>query len=261
MKKTTFICRLTLCILSILFYACDDDEDFAAKYGSGNPLPENITHLPDYEYSYNEQGLVSQVRYVRTVYGPDNQPTQEREIMADITYPQSDRAVMIYRPGTSDQSTYVFAFGENHFANRIIETEFGESYLLKCHYDNEGHIIRFERPEEELKMEWTDGNLTKVIDDPSEYGAYTILTYSSRTDFATVKMNPFLTDVDMGPFTSQLNWWFELGLECALYVGFLGKRCVNLPATLTSYDNYNETPTKGHFEYHSDRWSFVEDYD
>lgn len=100
-----------------------------------------------------------------------------------------------------------------------------------------------------------------MIDDPSDYKAYTILTYGSRTDFTVVKMNPFLTDVDMGPFTSKLNWWFERGLECVLYVGFFGKPCVNLPATLESHDNQNEIPTKGHFEYYSGFWKFVEDND
>lgn len=261
MKKMTFIYRLALCMLAVLFYACNEEEDFDAKYGSGSPLAENIIHLPDYEYSYNEEGLVTQIRYIREEYRGNNEPVQVVEVMADITYPQSDRAVMVYRPETSDQSTYIFAFGKNHFANRVIEIEDGESYLLKLYYDNAGHVIRFEQPEEELKLEWTDGNLTKVIDDPGEYNAYTILTYGSRKDFTAVKMNPFLTDVDLGPFTSQLTWWFERGLECALYVGFFGKPCVNLPATMESYDNQNEIPTKGHFEYYSGFWKFVEDND
>lgn len=229
--------------------ACDNDEDFEKKYGDGSPLPSNILPFENCVYEYNDDGLVTKITHVETSTDPQgNTVTTEKQI-ASITYPQYNRAVMVYT-GDYLTTTYVFAFGENHFANRVIESdEDGDTYMIKYSYDNDGHITKIDDSEDQLRMEWTDGNLTKIHQD--EHNAYTILTYGTETDFSAYGISPFLTNFYLGPFMNYINWWFNRGLEYALYLGFLGKPCVNLPKTMTCYDDVNPTPEEIHFNYSS----------
>lgn len=263
-------------LAAFLFCACDtNDDDFDEIYGSGSPLPENITDIgfarnygfDKLEYEYNAEGLVSKVIGIKMERDPENNNDivmdaygnpviESTTAFIEISYPQSDRAVMRYRDSSPTSVTYVFAFGENHFANRIIETDSdGETLLYKITYDREGHLTSFKDSdeEEELHLEWTNGNMTKVIGD--ENGAYTEITYGNRTGFDIYHMSPFLTGFRFGPFMQNLEWWFDGGLEYALYIGFLGKPSVNLPEKLISYDNVNATPEEKHFDYIETWWT------
>lgn len=254
MKKKLFVKCLPISMLAtLLVCACDTEEDYVDIYGSGSPLAENVMLCEGFEYEYNNDGLVTKITSIETEEDAEGNVTTTVDEVADISYPQSDRAVMLFQDLVP--RTYVFAFGENHFANRVIEIEpDGSSYLYKVTYDSEGHVTRLQLPEEELKLEWTNGNMTKVIE-KNEYDAYTELTYGDKTDFELYGMSPFLIGVHLGPFMTNIEWWFDGGLRFALYLGFLGKPCVNLPASLVSYDNRNSIPEEGHFEY----WSFTDD--
>ncbi|NPD91102.1 DUF4595 domain-containing protein [Xylanibacter muris] len=176
-----------------------------------------------------------------------------RNISYGLQTLKSDRAVMLY---TADYeyfnltTTYTFAFGENHFANRVIEADSdGDSGMIKYQYDKDGHVISIDSwGEDFLKMEWTNGNLTKIKQD--EYDAYAVLTYSNQTVFERYNMSPFLLGVGLGPFMDKLEQWYERGLKYALYIGFLGKPCQNLPATIIIYDNVNPEPEDKTFNYY-----------
>lgn len=258
MEKNLFIKCLSIYTLTTLLCACNADDDYDEIYGSGSPLPENIIQISGHEYKYNEKGLVVQIDRMQTEWDEEGKTVTKWIRVANISYPQGDRAVMEY---TYDDwpTTYTFAFGENHFANRVLETDPEESFLHKISYDSEGHLTSLKCSEDELKWEWTNGNLTKIIE-KDEYDAYTVITYGNRTGFATYNMSPFLVGVHLGPFMNDVEWWFDRGLKYALYIGFLGKPSVNLPETLTSYDNQNSTPEKGYFEYYTDSWQYHSEY-
>lgn len=214
------------------------------------------------QYEYNEKGLVTKITRVDKIQDENGNATTKLVSIAIISYPQSDRAVMLY---TEDSymgftSTYTFAFGENHFANRGIETESddsdGDTYMTKFSYDNEGHVTSIRDEEDHLKMEWTNGNLTKVMEQ-DEDDAYAVLTYGDQTDFERYNMSPSLLDVNLGPFMANLEWWYERGLKYAFYIGFLGKTCQNLPATITGYDNVNPDPEHKTFSYYYDEYTGI----
>lgn len=248
MKKFSFIKQLFTCVsVAFLLSACDKEEDFDEIYGSGSPLDENIMSLANTQYEYNEKGLVTKIIRIDNQYDGEN-TTTELVTVATISYPQSDRAVLVYT-GDYMTTTYTFAFGENHFANRVIESDAdGETSMIKFSYDNKGHVTSIDDGCDYLKMEWTNGNLTK-IEEPEEYDSKAVLTYGDQTDFSRYNMSPFLLNVKLGPFMNDINWWYERGLYYALHIGFLGKPCRNLPATIVSYDNQNSEPELGTFHY------------
>lgn len=255
MMKASLIKHMFLYMLvAVQLCSCNKEEDFEKIYGSGSPLAENIMHLDGHIYEYNAQGLVTKITRVDTKTDDTGKKTTELVLIATISYPKSDRAVLDYVEEMQDNfgfgvhTVYTFAFGENHFANRVIETySDGESYLTKFSYNNDGHVTAIDTEEDHLKMEWTKGNVTKLQQD--EYNAHAVLTYGNQIDFERYHMSPFLLDVDLGPFMYTLDWWYDRGLKYALYLGFLGKPCQNLPETIISYDNENETPQQGVFHY------------
>ena len=120
---------------------------------------------------------------------------------------------------------------------------------MKLNYDSEGHLIYMDNYGDILRMKYTDGNLTYVED--QEYDAKSYITYGSDTDFYYYGMSPFLLGVELGPFVSSMDWWFECGLDCALYAGFLGKPSKNLPVKIESTDSENYQPTIYEIEYYS----------
>lgn len=257
--KTSLIKHLFLCMfVAVLLCSCNKEEDFDKIYGSGSPLAENVMHLDGHIYEYNAQGLVTKITRVDTKTDDTGNKTTELVLIATISYPKSNRAVLDYvaemQHSIGVHSVYTFAFGKNHFANRVIQTDSdGESYLTKFSYDNDGHVTAIDCEEDHLKMKWEKGNVTKLQQD--EHHARAVLTYGSQTDFERYHMSPFLLDVDLGPFMYTLDWWYERGLKYALYLGFLGKPCQNLPETIISYDDENETPQQGVFHYsYLDEW-------
>lgn len=250
MKKILSICSMLICIsASFLLCACNNDDDAEKDYGSGSPLAENVLQCKNYVYTYNAKGLVTDVYKVFENTDEDGNKATQQELVAQISYPESDRAVMYYYENGKVSITYTFAFGNNHFANRVIETEDdGETYLIKFGYNKDGYCTSIDQDDDHLKMEWTNGNLTKL--QQNEYNARTEITYIDDTRFSFFGMSPFLLDVDLGPFMHDLKWWYDCGLEYALQIGFLGKPCRNLPATMTCYDNVNKEPQQKEFEYH-----------
>ena len=252
MKKILSFCGMLICISAIsLLCACNNEDDAEKGYGSGSPLAENVVQCKGYAYTYNSNGLVTDVYRVSESTDKDGNKTTQQELIAQVSYPKSDRAVMYCYENGKVIITYTFAFGENHFANRVIETDDdGETYLTKFGYNKEGYCTSVDKDDDgdHLKMEWTNGNLTKL--QQNEYNARTELTYTDDTRFSFFGMSPFLLDVDLGPFMEDLKWWYDGGLEYALQIGFLGKPCRNLPATMTCYDNVNKEPTEWEFEYH-----------
>lgn len=232
MNRLIFIKQLFVCMFTALLLCACEEENFDELYGSGSPLAENVRTLSNYLYEYNEKGLVTKILRV----DKQQDDTVVLTDVATISYPRNNRAVMVY---TEDNylTTYTFAFGENHFANRIIDKSEEGTFLIKCNYDKEGHATSFDEGDDHLKMKWSDGNMVQITQDQDN--ATAILTYGDQTDFARYNMSPFLTDVDFSPNMCTLRWWYERGLYYALYIGFLGKPCQNLPETLISYDDLN----------------------
>ena len=250
MKKFLSLCSMLICISVVsLLCACNDDDEAEKTYGSGSPLAENIVQSNDYTYTYNSKGLVTDVYHISEETDENGNKTKVQTLVAQVSYPKSDRAVMQYYENGKISITYTFAFGENHFANRVIETEDdGETSLIKFDYNKDGYCTSIDDDGDHLKMEWTNGNLTKIQQD--EYKAKVELTYTDDTRFSFYGLSPFLLNVDdLGPFMSGLSHWYNCGLAYALQIGFLGKPCHNLPATITSYDNQNEEPLKREFDY------------
>ncbi len=252
MKALTLLKRLpALLLAACTLAACEQDDDILHDaHWVGNPLPENIVPQEGCVYEYNSEGLVVKIKRPITDYDENQQPviTGWHDV-AYVTYPQSGRAVMQY-VDYNTPTTYVFAFGENHFAHSVIETDGSGNYLIELTYDDDGHLTRFKRPEEfeeELRMQWTNGNLTRVEEDSQ--GAYTEISYGTGTDFATYHVSPFLLNVVKGPYLNGLGWWFDQGMKHALYLGFLGKPSVNLPVSMVAYDDINDTPEEYVIEY------------
>ncbi len=237
---------MCFCLAALMLCSCDKEEDFDEIYGSGCPLAENINPYAGHQYEYNEKGLVTKISRIDNNQTVNGKTTTKLVTVATISYPQSDRAVMVC-DGYLGTSTYTFAFGENHFANRVIETDVeGESGMIKYHYDNEGHVTYIDDwGEDFLYMEWTNGNLTKIKQDEGD--ATAVLTYGNKTGFATYNMSPFLLDVNLESMYS-LEWWYN-DLKYALYIGFLGKPCRNLPETIAFSDKDNMTPQRRYFNY------------
>lgn len=195
-------------------------------------------------FGKSEKGLVTKMSVIATETDADGNSYEKLITKATITYPQSNRAVLV-----CDDFTYTFAFGENGFAYRIIESDPEETSLIKLNYDSEGHLIYIDDYGDILKMKYTDGNLTYI--EQQEYDAKSYITYGDGTDFNYYGMSPFLLGVELGPFASSLDWWFDTGLDCALYAGFLGKPSKNLPIKIESTDSENYQPTVYEFEYYS----------
>lgn len=237
---------MCFCLAALMLCSCDNEEDFDEIYGSGCPLAENIIPYSGYQYEYNEKGLVTKISRIDNSQDDNGMTKTQLVTVATVSYPQNDRAVMVCS-GSLGTATYTFAFGENHFANRVIETDVdGESGMIKYHYDNEGHVTNIDVwGEDFLEMEWTNGNLTKIKQDEGD--ATAVLTYSNMTNFATYGMSPFLLGVNFESMYS-LEWWYE-DLRYALYIGFLGKPCRNLPETISFFDKDNKTPRRRYFQY------------
>ena len=243
MKNYSFIKHFAFAALAAIgFSACEKDEA-GYDYGDGSPKAENV--VPSgYVYEYNEKGLVTKMSVIATETDADGNSYEKLITKATITYPQSNRAVLV-----CDDFTYTFAFGENGFAYRIIESDPEETSLIKLNYDSEGHLIYIDDYGDILKMKYTDGNLTYI--EQQEYDAKSYITYGDGTDFNYYGMSPFLLGVELGPFASSLDWWFDTGLDCALYAGFLGKPSKNLPIKIESTDSENYQPTIYEIEYYS----------
>lgn len=239
MKKLSWIKYLPLWVLMAFGLQSCEEKDYEQIYGNGSPLAENVITREDYIYEYNDEGLVTKV----SRYDWDN----VLKTVAYISYPQSNRAVMDY-VADGYPTTYTFAFGENHFANRMIESDGDGVYLTYFDYDSEGHLTSLDCEGDKLELGWTNGNLTTVKQN-DDYDSKTVLTYTDLTDFKFYKMDPFLMGVHLGPFAAEFGWWFDRGLTDALYLGFLGKHSRNLPATLVAYDNQNSEPERGEFKY------------
>lgn len=124
MKQFLFIKHLSVCFCftALMLCSCNKEEDFDEIYGSGCPLAENIIPLAGYQYEHNEKGLVTKILRIDKKQD-DNGTTKTKLVtVATISYPQDNRAVMVCS-GFFGTATYTFAFGENHFANRVIETD------------------------------------------------------------------------------------------------------------------------------------------
>lgn len=240
--------NLSIMVFAAAFLcACNDDSDSENKYENNKPLDENIIQLNDYQYMYNDDGLVEKVFHVYIKTEFPTQVTPVYDLIASITYPQPNKAVMEYT-GDGPTTKYVFTFGENHFASKVVETGNGrKNCTTKYSYDINGHITKIERPDDKLELEWTNGNMTRIKQ--NDYDALTEITYGTDTDFGTYEISPFLTRIKLGPLMHQIDWWFDRGLEYALHIGFFGKPCTNLPETMTSYDNQNPTPQQSRFVY------------
>lgn len=247
MKNYSFIKHFAFAALAAIgFSACEKDEA-GYDYGDGSPKAENV--VPSgYVYEYNEKGLVTKMSVIATETDADGNSYEKLITKATITYPQSNRAVLVYNDSFFP-TTYTFAFGENGFAYRIIESDAEETSLIKLNYDSEGHLIYIDDYGDILKMKYTDGNLTYI--EQQEYDAKSYITYGDGTDFNYYGMSPFLLGVELGPFASSMDWWFDTGLDCALYAGFLGKPSKNLPIKIESTDSENYQPTVYEFEYYS----------
>ena len=248
MKQFLFIKHLSVCFCftALMLCSCNKEEDFDEIYGSGCPLAENIIPLAGYQYEHNEKGLVTKILRIDKKQD-DNGTTKTKLVtVATISYPQDNRAVMVCS-GFFGTATYTFAFGENHFANRVIETDGeGESGMIKYHYDSDGHVTYIDDwGEDFLEMEWTNGNLTKIKQDEGD--ATAVLTYGDMTNFTTYNMSPFLLDVNLESMYS-LEWWYN-DLKYALYIGFLGRPCRNLPETIAFFNKDNKTPEHRYFHY------------
>lgn len=243
MKQIQTIKSLLLCALAaVSLNACNDEDENGDIFGDGCPQAGNVVKLPGYVYEYNENGLITRMSQ------PDSQTGTLKEVVR-ISYPQKNRAVMEYIESFTGQvSTYVFAFGTDNFAHRIIETDSeGETSTMTLTYDNEGHLTSYTdgtgMDADELKLEWTNGNLTKISQ--NEHHAYSVLTYTNDTRFDHFGLSPFLINLQyLGPFMQSLEWWFDSGEWYAFYAGFLGKPVKNLPSTITSYDDVNSEPAK-----------------
>ena len=234
-------------LITVGFSACEKDEA-GDDFGDGSPKAENVVLRNGYAYEYNGQGLVTKMSKYESETDEDGNSHSILVTKATITYPQSNRAVLVYYDPYFT-FTYTFAFGENGFAYRIIQNDTEGSSLIKLNYDSEGHLIYMDNYGDILRMKYTDGNLTYVED--QEYDAKSYITYGSDTDFYYYGMSPFLLGVELGPFVSSMDWWFECGLDCALYAGFLGKPSKNLPVKIESTDSENYQPTIYEFEYYS----------
>lgn len=265
MKRFPFIGYITVlivsmaCVFSMSSCSSDDDSDPASEenYGSGSPLAENIVHLAGHQYEYNGNGLVTKISRINTTYEADGTTKTELVAVATISYPSDDTAVMQYS-GDYLPTTYTFYFGANHFAKSVTTADAdGDTDVTKFSYDADGHITSSSDGYDKLSLEWNDGNLTRLRQ--TEYNASAVLAYGNLTDFDRYNMSPFLLDVNMGPFMYSLGWWFDRGLKYALYAGFLGKPCRNLPVSRIAYDSENKEAERMGFDYSIDgMWSFYD---
>lgn len=231
--------RWTLLIVAALaLCACSNDDESEEDYGEGSPQASNIIQRKGYQYLYNSKGLITTINRIDTQKDEHgNVLGYDYVTVASFSYPKSNRAVMVNDNGDS----FVFAFGADNFAHRIIEKDAdGESYLIKLTYDKDGHITKLDDAScDILELKYTNGNLSYIKGNDNDADASATISYGPRTDFYDLGMSPFLFDLSMGPFAGDLNWWFE-DLEHALYAGFLGKPFAhNIPSQITSYDKYN----------------------
>lgn len=231
----------TLLILTtVTLCACNNDDDTQEDYGDGTPQASNIIQRKGYQYLYNNNGLIATINRIDPQTDKDGNVTDYKYVkVASFSYPQNNRAVMTNEYG----DTYVFAFGSDNFAHRIIETESdGETHLIKLTYDKEGHIIKMDDSScDIIEMKYTNGNLSYVKDNANDEDSHAEITYTPYTNFDLYNMTPFLLNINLGPFVNELQWWFQ-GFEHALYAGFLGKPFAkNLPKQIISYDKSNGT--------------------
>lgn len=235
-------------LVALSLNACENNDDFEDDYGDGSPQASNIIIRKGYQYEYNSNGLITVINRIQTKTDEQGNTSNELYTVARISYPQSNRAVM--ETTEFGNTTYVFAFGTNNFAHRIIQTDSdGESYLIKLSYDNDGHLTGMDDSGDVLEMRYTNGNLSYVKGNDDDENASAEITYGTDTNFDTYNMSPFLLDINLGPFMSNLDWWFDTELSHALYAGFLGKPFAkNLPTQVISHDNANGT-TNYDFEY------------
>ncbi len=252
MKKSlaaNFIAFVAVAV--VMATSCDPFDTKNA--GDGSPSGKNVVLHKDWVYTYTSSGLVESISAPRYVYDGEGNVSVVMEILADISYPSSNRAVMKYY-GQGDVIKYTFFFGENGFAYEIRENS-GDGdgdIVYNLQYDESGHLIKFGDVFEYLTMEWKDGNVVKISEGmiaQESYDAYCTLTYGTASDFWNYNMSPFLFDVELGPLQYDLSWWIYDGVECGFYAGFCGHPNRNLPDTITSYDNKNDGPTRSRFVY------------
>ena len=117
-------------LVTLSLNACDKNDDFEDDYGDGSPQASNIIIRKGYQYEYNSNGLITVINRIQTKTDEQGNTSNELYTVARISYPQSNRAVM--ETTEFGNTTYVFAFGTNNFAHRIIQTDSdGESYLTE----------------------------------------------------------------------------------------------------------------------------------
>ena len=122
MKNYSFIKHFAFAALAAIgFSACEKDEA-GYDYGDGSPKAENVVLRNGYAYEYNGQGLVTKMSKYETETDEDGNSHSILVTKATITYPQSNRAVLVYYDPYFT-FTYTFAFGENGFAYRIIQND------------------------------------------------------------------------------------------------------------------------------------------
>lgn len=228
MKLISNIKLLTISLTALCTLSACDPEEPTSELGNGTPKASNIVCASNYDYQVNSTGLVTRIED------------------ATITYPQSNRAVM-----TTPYYTYIFAFGDNNYASKILWIdEEGYTGTIDLKYNSQGQLTYFDDCGDKLELEYFNGNLSKVTGSADGDSQYAIFTYTNQNEFAKYSMTPFMLKVNLGGNMPPMNWWLEMGLDYAAYIGFLGKPFThNLPATVTIYDQYNDEPEKYEFTY------------
>lgn len=241
MKKINFFASLLAMTLCIGFTSCGDDEgNNGENAGTGNVFPEGTKRLATMSnngetttFTYDGNKLISVKRgndtNITFDYSGDN------VVMTSIyTYTSNNKI-------QEEKDIYTLKIDANGFATsgieEFVDSDGTEKAYFTFKYDGD-HLVAIETTGsfgyDNYKLTWTDGNITKVVNDykedsePVETGT-TLSSYATELNTAGL---PFfeLVGVDLDD------------LEYAYYAGLLGKSTKNL---LKSTDEEALDPEKG----------------
>lgn len=233
MKKIKFFSGLLAIVLCIVFTSCGDDEGDGKNgenAGTGNVFPEGTKKLSSIEDEYNYKTTFN--------YDGNKLVTVKDGTEQTITFTYSGNTVVMKSVYRNETETYTLNIGSNGFitdgtVEYVEEDGSKDRGSFTCKYNGD-YLIAIETTGEygydNYKITWTDGNITKVVNEYKEdnYPA------ESRTYTST-----YTTDANV----AGLSFFEEAGvdvdeLEYAYYAGLLGKPTKNLLKSNDDGDGY-----------------------
>ena len=192
-------------------------DNLLSSYGNSNK---------SYELTYNSDDFVTSMRS----YSIDANNQKQYGRNYEVSY--SDNQVIVTYPLSSGGTRqYTITIGNNGFAEHV---DWGGGETTTYEYDSEGHVTRFNEPEDYYigTLTWQDGNMIKPSDNDAGTHTTRTITYSQISNVAGIYVHASIGG-DVGDYYDDMLY----------YLGLLGKGTANLVQSYSYINTSTYSPS------------------